>query len=268
MKTKLYVENMQCGHCVSTINSALIQINGIFGVEANIAAKEIEIDHTSDINLSQVKERLSSLGYPTQIDDFLGKAAEWDQNPVRVAQAEKFARRVMESVAISQDSVVMDFGCGTGLVGLQFAPYIKKLVMVDNSPSMLDVLKDKVKKLALNPDSIEITNEVSKASTEKVNLIVSLMAFHHLEKIEPVIEDFYDKLADEGYVAIADLEKEDGNFHNETVPHNGFDKQELCKKLSNAGLELKLCEVYNSIKKETSSGEKEFTQFLIIAKKI
>ena len=258
---------MQCAHCVSTINSNLLKINGVFGVEANIAEKNIVVDHTPDVSFSEVKSILEELGYSaSDIDTFGHKAEDWDKNDRRVAMANKFVRRVMELMPIEENMTLMDFGCGTGLVGLQFAPYVKQLVMVDNSPGMLAVLVKKVGEMEL--ESVEVVGPSIKASaTEKVDAIVSQMAFHHVENTDEVLQQMYDKLNPGGFIAIADLAKEDGSFHPEKVPHNGFDEQTLCKSMSNIGFQLHLCEIFNTIQKETEQGLKNFQQFLIIAKK-
>jgi hypothetical protein len=93
------------------------------------------------------------------------------------------------------------------------------------------------------------------------------MAFHHIEDTASLLSKMYAKLTTGGYIAIADLVKEDGSFHDEVVPHNGFDEHELCELLNRAGFHFLLCETFNRVKKETRKGEKEFPQFLIIAKK-
>jgi len=271
MKASVTVENMQCAHCVSTINNALLKINGVYGVEANIAEQSIQIDHTEQVSLNEITSKLNELGYPQKErreDAFADKAEEWDLNPIRTYQAEKFFKQVAEVIPLKPAYKLMDFGCGTGLVGLQFAPYVNSLVMLDNSPGMLSVLEKKIAKLQLDKTKIEIvSNGLENLKEKDIDIIVSLMTFHHLENVETVIQQFSEKLNDGGYVAIADLVSEDGSFHDETVPHNGFDPQEICKLLSKTGFQLVLCEIFNRLNKPTSKGIKEFEQFLIIAKK-
>lgn len=266
MRTKLNVENMQCAHCVSTINTALVKINGVYGVEANIAEKTIDLDHTPDVNIDIVSKTLKDLGYDstlTATDGFAHKAGDWDANPMRVAIADKFVRKVMELMPIPENAVLMDFGCGTGLVGLQFAPYVKGLVMVDNSAAMLDVLRAKLESLNLDIPVEICDSELSNVKAPSVNAIVSSMAFHHLENLEEVVAQMYEKLAPGGFLAIADLVKEDGSFHDEAVPHNGFEQTDICEIMSKVGFDLSVCEIYNKLKKK----DKEYPQFLIIAKK-
>lgn len=271
MKTNLHVENMQCAHCVSTINKALLKINGIYGVEANVANHSIQIEHSEEVSLTEIAYRLTELGYPEsskEEDVFAAKAEDWDLNPIRINQAKKFFERVAELVPLKAENTLMDFGCGTGLVGLQFAPYVDRLVMVDNSLSMLSVLQKKISFFQLDDSKIKIVSTgIINIPSGNIDILVSLMTLHHLEKIEPVINEFYQKLTVGGHIALADLITEDGSFHDETVPHNGFDPQEIETYLRNAGFNLVLSETYNSITKPTVNGMKEFKQFLIIAKK-
>ncbi len=270
MKTKFNVENMQCASCVSTINKNLLKINGVYGVEANVAEQSIQIDHTEEVNMGKINDQLNELGYPQKKnkDHFSEKAEEWDSHPVRVAQAEIFFKKVAEIIPLNEKDKLMDFGCGTGLVGLHFLPYVKQLVMADNSPAMLSVLQKKIITQKLDPYKIELfPHDIKKLPSNELSVVVSLMTFHHLENVNTIVKQLYNKLKPGGHLAIGDLAKEDGSFHSNTVPHRGFDQQKLCEVLNKNGFQLVLCEIFNRIKKETPIGEKEFEQFIIIAKK-
>ena len=266
MKTSLSVSNMQCGHCVSKINKELLKVNGVFGVEANIAEQTLSIDHTDDVDVTAVKAVISTLGYTPKVstDAFAAKAAEWDENPARVEMATTFFRRVVANVAINPSDVALDFGCGTGLVGLQFVPYVEKVVMVDNSPSMLAILQQKCEKDKLTPSQVELVEgSMEEVSATNLKLIVTLMALHHVPDTKLLLQQFYNSLDKGGYIAIGDLQTEDGSFHAETVPHNGFDPHDICAALSAIGFQLMLCETFHTMKRGTVA----YPQFLIIAKK-
>ncbi|MBN1462649.1 MAG: methyltransferase domain-containing protein [Paludibacteraceae bacterium] len=271
MKTNLLVNNLQCTHCVSTINKELRKINGVYGIEADIANQRLVIDHTEDVSLQQVSSTLTELGYPNSIsklDTFYFKAASWDSNPRRIAQAEKFFKKITEIIPLKPTDTVMDFGCGTGLVGLQFTPYVSKLIMADNSAAMLSVLKEKIAALPIEASKFEILSApIKEFANSEIDVVVSLMTFHHIEEPELVINELYQKIKAGGYLAIGDLAKEDGSFHEEKVAHNGFDTEILINYLQAAGFKIIFNEIFNQFKKETTTGIKEYKQFLIIAKK-
>ncbi|AOW21495.1 heavy-metal-associated domain-containing protein [Urechidicola croceus] len=63
MKT-IQVENLKCGGCANTIKKALLSFEGINAVEINVDSSEVIIDTDNEQLLSDVKKKLSSLGYP------------------------------------------------------------------------------------------------------------------------------------------------------------------------------------------------------------
>ena len=83
---------------------------------------------------------------------------------------------------ITPEDTVLDFGCGTGGIALNLTKYCKRVIGVDISSEMLDILKEKAKKQ-------EITNIETHCAgfltynhdqSVKVDKIVSMVALHHL----------------------------------------------------------------------------------------
>ena len=62
-------------------------------------------------------------------------------------------------------------------------------------------------------------------------------ALHHVEDIAELFRIFHGLLNEGGFLALADLETEDGSFHpdNEGVHHFGFDREALIDMARNAG---------------------------------
>lgn len=158
-------------------------------------------------------------------DKFKDKAKDWDVSD-RVKQLSAgIGSSILKNVELNPTMHVMDFGAGTGLITSQVAPYVNKITAVDISQAMLDQLiakqelKDKVQALCQ-----DIT---SKPTGEKYDLIMSAMAMHHVKDTDNMIKQFAAHLKSGGKVALADLDKEDGNFHPpgvEGVYHSGFER--------------------------------------------
>jgi hypothetical protein len=53
--------------------------------------------------------------------DFDKVAASWDEKPQRRLLAEAVAAGIAESVHLHRELQVLEYGCGTGLCGLQLA---------------------------------------------------------------------------------------------------------------------------------------------------
>ena len=63
MKT-INILNLKCNGCANTIKKGLLSIEGINNVEVTLENSEIKINEVSDDVFTQVKEKLSKMGYP------------------------------------------------------------------------------------------------------------------------------------------------------------------------------------------------------------
>jgi 2-polyprenyl-3-methyl-5-hydroxy-6-metoxy-1,4-benzoquinol methylase len=63
--------------------------------------------------------------------DFDSEARFWDENPGRVKMARSVADSIKENAVITDQLNVLDFGCGTGLLTLQFQPLVKTITGAD-----------------------------------------------------------------------------------------------------------------------------------------
>lgn len=74
------------------------------------------------------------------IDNFQNKANTWD-NPQKIRMTTKFSNELSESIFLYKEDNIAEVGAGTGLVGLSLVDKVNKIYMIDNSPSMLNVLE-------------------------------------------------------------------------------------------------------------------------------
>jgi tRNA (cmo5U34)-methyltransferase len=178
-------------------------------------------------------------------------AKDWDKSDFRLSLAKNITDKILDCVALSSDDVVMDFGCGTGLVGLNIAPFVKKLIGADLSNNMLEAFKTKAQ--AGNLANVEAMGlEVdSDLSHLELDVIVSAMALHHIENPHKQFEKFSSAIKSGGVLAIADLAKEDGSFHenNSGVYHFGFLEEEFERFFVENGFEKPTIVVAHTVKK-------------------
>lgn len=96
------------------------------------------------------------------------------------------------------------------------------------------------------------------------------MTLHHINNLEELFLKFGELLAENGYLCLADLDSDDGLFHedNSGVYHNGFDRSELISLLKKCGFKYLRDLTAVEIEKEIQSGiKRKFTIFLIICRK-
>jgi SAM-dependent methyltransferase len=162
------------------------------------------------------------------------EALSWDDLPRRVELAKAVVKEVAPFV---ENKRVLDFGCGTGLVGLNLAPFAKEVIGIDTSSKMVEKFNEKAKKLNLNAKAYQ--KDIFEID-ENFDVVVSSMTIHHIKDINALSKKLY-SITDE--VFIADLDKEDGSFHtrgNDDVMHFGFSKEELKNYFSSWKMEYKI----------------------------
>jgi len=162
-------------------------------------------------------------------DHFKDKAENWDKGTVQKSTPLAIAEAIRENFSLTKEIEIMDFGVGTGLLGFEIAKDVKKVFGVDMSPSMLAKLREKnTPQLSIEAVEKDIIKE---PLTDVFDGIISSMTLHHVEDLQGFFQSIYKNLHDGGFIAIADLEKEDGTFHSDNtgVYHFGFEKEALCK---------------------------------------
>ena len=169
-------------------------------------------------------------------DFFANKANSYEQNKSRVDNVDNIAKAVIGGLNLNKSMHLVDFGSGTGLLLERVAPFVGKITAVDISESMNEQLRSKIGNLACDIEILKIDLE-TEVIYGKYDGIISSMTMHHVKDISAMFRKFHTLLKDGGFIAISDLDKEDGSFHTEDtgVYHNGFDRDEFAKHALAAG---------------------------------
>ena len=194
-------------------------------------------------------------------DLFKDKAKVWDSGSVRVNGAKKIADAIKKEFELHKQMQILDFGVGTGLLGFDIASSVGQVYGVDVSAEMINKLQEK------NTPELQIityTQDIIKEPLEQVfDGIISSMTLHHIEHLKDFFDTIYNNLTEEGFIAIADLETEDGTFHSDNtgVFHFGFDKDTLTKIVQESGFKNVEFKNINTIQKPQT----DFGIFLLTA---
>ena len=169
-------------------------------------------------------------------DHFAHKADSYEKEVRRTENVTRIADLILGTFTFDQEMHVMDFGSGTGLLLERIAPYVGKITAVDMSPSMNQVL---AKKSALLPCDLTIQEiDLSKETIpETFDAVISSMTLHHVADTLALFQKFYHMLHEGGWIALADLDSEDGTFHTKDtgVFHFGFDRDTVVSLATEAG---------------------------------
>ena len=197
-------------------------------------------------------------------DLFSEKSKSWDMNSKRVGNARGIAEAIPKNIDLKSTMKLMDFGAGTGLLSYFIAPFVETIVMVDNSPSMLEKFKEKASEFECNTEIREVDLSTTIVD-EKFNGIISSMTIHHVEDQKALFAKFYNMLEEGGFIAIADLDSEDGTFHSDNtgVFHFGFEREILEEIAKEVGFK----EVHFELASRILKPHCEFMVFLMTAKR-
>ncbi len=193
-------------------------------------------------------------------------AQEWDLKPERVKSAKNVSEKLNELFDL-EEMKILDYGAGTGLVSFDLCEKAHLVIAMDNSKKMLEEIDRKAN--TANIDNVhtryhDINHEA--LPKEQFDLFISSMTMHHIEDTKAFLSKAKASLVKGGYVAINDLEKEDGTFHsmgNEDVAHFGFDRDALKALFEEVGMEVVYFETVEVISKK-----QDYPIFLIVGKNV
>ncbi|WP_433955313.1 class I SAM-dependent DNA methyltransferase [Janibacter indicus] len=167
-------------------------------------------------------------------------AATWDDDPDKVRQSGEVAAAIAGRVPLRPRLRLLDYGAGTALVTTALLPHLPEVevTVADSSSGMRQVLADKVAAGTLpSPTRVwDLDLETQPVPTERFDLVVTSNVLHHVGELDRVLAGFAELLDAGGWVAVADLDREDGSFHDHDFGgHHGFDRAEVASRLAAAG---------------------------------
>ena len=155
--------------------------------------------------------------------------------------AKEMTDEIKKCIKLDKNSIVFDFGAGTGLIGLNFINEVKHVIFEDISSTMLDYLEFKLNNQNIKNYTIFKGVMEEYKNEEKVELITAGLVLHHIEDLQSLFKCFLKILKPKCYLCLTDLKKDAPMFslhsHGTThhMPHRGFVPEDLCKELQKAG---------------------------------
>ncbi len=196
------------------------------------------------------------------------KAATWDDDEKR-ARAAAVAAAIAERVPLADVRDMLEFGCGTGLLSLALDPAPPRALLTDTSAGMLEVVRGKLAASGrADWQALDIDLTVTDLPDRRFDLVVSLLALHHVADVPGLIARFHRVLRPGGWVALSDLDSDDGLFHDAHTHrhHDGFDRAALAESLAAAGFRDIAFSTPHHQRKVVDGVERTFPLFLAVAR--
>ncbi len=200
---------------------------------------------------------------------FDGKAREWDANPVFRERAERIARAMRARIPLDRTMTALDYGSGTGLLSFPLQDALGRITLMDSSAGMLAVAREKIAAQGLNHMTVrQVDLTADPPADERYDLIYTSMTLHHIPDTDHILRVFHGLLEPGGWLAVADLDREDGSFHGPEVEvHHGFDRAELAARAEAAGFGEVVFDTVFAIDKTKDTGTRRYPVFLMTARR-
>lgn len=170
------------------------------------------------------------------------KIAHHYDSPKQLELANSITNEIKTHVGDTSNKLVLDYGCGTGLIGLQIVNDVKEMYFVDPSQEMIHIVDQKIAEM--NQTNVKtVIGRFSKNHTLNIKadlIIVSLVLLHVPDTLD-LLESLYQALNLGGQLIIIDFDKNEKIYHEKV--HNGFVQEELKKQMAEIG--------FNSVSSQT-----------------
>jgi ubiquinone/menaquinone biosynthesis C-methylase UbiE len=204
------------------------------------------------------------------MNEFDLKAEEWDLNPMHTERSIAIAQQMISGLSLTKGMKAMEFGAGTGLLSFYLKDHFSEITLMDSSEEMLKKARMKFEATSsTNLNTVYLNLEQEEYNDGTFDIIYSQMVMHHIKDVNSILRKFYHLLNPRGILAIADLYKEDGSFHDGDMDvHHGFEPEKLISLLRTLDFTVSGILPCFTIHKETAGKEmKEYPVFLLTANK-
>lgn len=166
---------------------------------------------------------------------FASAAGRWDQLREELFGSSFYLGGLL---ALLDDAIVGDLGCGTGQVAAALAPHVRSVIAVDESPEMLDAARQRLQSFAnvdLRPGRLEAL-PIEDGALDAATLVLVL---HHLSDPRAAVAETARALAPGGRVVVVDMLPHAREEYRSTMGHQwlGFAAPDVERMLAEAGFE-------------------------------
>jgi ubiquinone/menaquinone biosynthesis C-methylase UbiE len=151
----------------------------------------------------------------------------------RMALAKIILKEVKAEVGNRPSKSFIDYGSGTGLIGLELADDVHSILLVDSSKQMLEVAKAKITRKGLANAKVLCSDFTQETPDLKADIVLMSLVLLHIPDTEKILQQLFQILNYGGKLIIVDFDKNDQIYHPNV--HNGFSHEELKARLSKVG---------------------------------
>ncbi|KPU43491.1 ubiquinone/menaquinone biosynthesis C-methyltransferase UbiE [Oxobacter pfennigii] len=152
----------------------------------------------------------------------------------RIQIAKIASDAIREYLIDTNSKKAIDFGCGTGLVGMNLLKDFDSILFLDTSQNMIDQIRQKFIEFNIkNADILCFDFEKESLLNLHADYIFMAQVLLHINDVELVLSRLYDALNAGGHLIIVDFDKNEEVVSD--IVHNGFNQAELMELMTKIG---------------------------------
>lgn len=152
----------------------------------------------------------------------------------RIQIAKVSSDAIGEYLVDTKSKKAIDFGCGTGLVGMNLLNDFNSMLFLDTSQNMISQVNQKISKFNIkNVDTLCFDFEKKDQWDLHADYIFMAQVLLHINDVELVLSRLYDVLNPGGHLLIVDFNKNEEIVSD--MVHNGFDQAKLADIMTKIG---------------------------------
>lgn len=161
-------------------------------------------------------------------------ASKYDTNE-RIALSKIILSAIRPEIETKKNQTLLDYGSGTGLIGLELSSLVDRLFLMDSSESMLEVVREKITRNKIQNAEV-IYGDFSKSDFDlRADSIIASLVLLHVPVLDTLLSHIHSVLNKNGKLIVVDFDKNERVYH--PAVHNGFEHGDLRSMLIQAGFD-------------------------------
>ncbi|SFP64603.1 class I SAM-dependent DNA methyltransferase [Salibacterium halotolerans] len=167
-------------------------------------------------------------------ENIFDEMAERFDTPEQIELSEIIGEEIKKKLPDAGSKDLLEYGAGTGLVGLQLSGNVRSVQLVDSSEPMLNMAREKISRRSLSNVHVQHADFTKETPELEADVIVMSLVLHHIHDAAGLLRQLFHVLRQGGRLLIVDFDKDETMDHHDHI-HKTLSHDELTALLTETG---------------------------------